>query len=275
MEILVKTEDESRSLGKEKFMPKFRRFRWLTLVAAFGIGASTSIADPISTFGANLTVTVMFPVPVANMLDVTTPDPTDAFLPAATELASGNAGVTQAVNPTSVFAGNMLTFTAGPIAGFAGPGVGTASAVSYGTSQTVNLNNLTMDALTVQLSGTYTYSLAATAGPGGAAGAAFSFQIDNNTNPTTVVLFGPQQNGVVAPPDSTAMCNNCAIAAFDVALPPGVTSINIDPFVSGEATSVPEPSTIVLVLSVPAVICLMKKTGAATHTVAKEEEKHA
>jgi hypothetical protein len=202
---------------------------------------------------------------------VSTPNPTDKFLPNAVSYASGNAGVTQAANPTSTFMNNVLTFTAGPIAGWAGPGIGYASAVSYGTSQTINLDNLTAAPIVIPLSGTYTFSLAATANSGEAAGAAYSFQIDNTTNPATVTLFGPQQFAVVAPPNSSSTCMNCAIAAFNVTLPPGVTSINLDPFVSGNAyANTPEPSTIVLVLPVLLGFCLFRKSIAAANTRAKE-----
>jgi hypothetical protein len=175
--------------------------------------------------------------------------------------------VTQSADPTSDFANNTLTFTAGPVAGSAGlaGGMGSAQAVSFGTSQTINLDNLTMGMLMIQLSGTYTYNLAATAGPGGTAGAAFSFEVDNTTNSTTVVLFGPTQNAVVAPPNSTAMCNNCAIAAFTFAIPPGVTSINVDPFVSGEAFAAPEPSMLIPIGCLVAALLMIRRRARATN----------
>lgn len=238
------------------------------LLAALGSAVFTTnlAASIVSTFSADLTVSLTFPAPIVNMLAVTTPNPTDAFLPGAVASATGDAGVTQAANPTSNFANNTLTFTAGPIAGFAGSGGGSAQAVSFGTSPTINLNNLTLGMLMIQLSGTYTYHLAATSGPSGTAGAAFSFEVDNTSNPTTVVLFGPIQNAVLAPPDSTAMCNNCAIAAFNVALPPGITSINVDPFVSGEAFNMaPEPSMLIPVCCVVAGILAVRRRARAAN----------
>jgi hypothetical protein len=238
------------------------------LLAALGSAVFTTnlAASIVSTFSADLTVSLTFPAPIVNMLAVTTPNPTDAFLPGAVASATGDAGVTQAANPTSNFANNTLTFTAGPIAGFAGSGGGSAQAVSFGTSQTINLNNLTMGMLMIQLSGTYTYHLAATAGPSGAAGASFSFEVDNTSDPTTVVLYGPTQNAVIAPPNSTAMCNNCAIAAFNVAIPPGITSINVDPFVSGEAFNMaPEPSMLIPVCCVVAGILAISRRGRAAN----------
>lgn len=235
------------------------------LIAALGIGVFTTnlAASIVSTFSADLTVNLTFPAPIVNVLDVTTPDPTDAFLPSAVSSATGDAMVTQSADPTSNFANNTLTFTAGPIAGSAGSGGGSAQAVSFGASQTISLDNLTMGMLMIELSGTYTYNLAASAGPGGTAGAAFSFQIDNTTSPTTVVLFGPTQNAVVAPPNSTAMCNNCVIAPFTFAIPPGVTSINIDPFVSGEAAAVPEPSMLIPICCVVAALFMIRRRARA------------
>jgi hypothetical protein len=197
-----------------------------------------------SSFSANLTVNVVFPSSLADVLTVT--PQMDAFLPPPVGKATGIAGVTKLGAPTSNFAKNTLTFTAGPIAGFAGPGVGSASAVSFGTSQSVQLDDLLAVMLPITLSGNYTYSVASMAQDMGAAGASVSFQIDNITTGNTI--YGPVQMAVVSPPDSSANCKNCKIGALKFMIPPGVTSIEIDPFVSGKASSVPEPSDILAAL---------------------------
>jgi hypothetical protein len=205
--------------------------------------AGTTARLNASSFSANLTVNVVFPSSLADVLKVTPQK--DAFLPAPVGKATGTAGV-MLKPPTSNFANNTLTFTAGPITGFAGPGFGSASAVSFGTSRSVQLDDLLPIMLPITLSGNYTYSVASMAQDMDVAGASVSFQIDNITTGNTI--YGPVQMAVVSPPDSSATCKNCRIGALKFMIPPGVTSIEIDPFVSGKASSVPEPSDILAAL---------------------------
>ena len=266
-------------------MQKFRVVLCCLLAAAVAIGApAAALADTMSTFAANLSVTLTFTGAVPANLAVASAAvsclPADlvnnACLPNAVIFVDGNAGVTQAVAPTSVFnaATNTLTFTAGPIAGFAGPGEGYSSAVSYGTSQTINLTNTGAARLRVRITGNYTYSLSATAAlnPQAAAGASYFFRIDNTTNPNLTVPIFTQGLAVVAPPDSSSSGNNVAIPNINLFIAAGATSsINLDPFVSGNAYDVPEPYTIVLVLPMLLGFCLFRKNIAARITLAKEE----
>jgi hypothetical protein len=246
---------------------KTRPFFWQILISLIGIGVfpTNLTADAISTFSASLTVNLTFPAPVLGVLGVST---TAAFLPPAVKMASGEAMAT-AANPTSMFANNVLTFTAGPVSGMAGPGRGEAQAVSFGTSETVVLTNKTAAALTKMLSGTYTYSLAAAAGaPSGVAGAAYSFQVDNTTDPTTLTLFGPQQNALAeaSGSSSTATGTNRPIAAFAVTIPArSFIDITIDPFVSGEAFVAPEPSMLIPVFCAVGALFWIRKRARATN----------
>jgi hypothetical protein len=219
---------------------------------------------PASTFSGNLTLTVTFPAPNPNTLTVTALN--DAFLPNATSMSVGNSGITQAGNPTTNFAGNTLTFTSGPIAGFAIGNGASASAVSFGSSQTIDLDNLTAGMLMVSLSGTYSYSLAATAGPGEAAGASFSFELDNTTNPATITVLGPVESAVVAPPNSSASCQACVLGPVALTIAPGITAINLDPFVSGEATS-PEPSSLIPLACIAGALLAKRKRVQRRKTV--------
>jgi hypothetical protein len=200
-------------------------------------------ANATASYTASLSVSLMFTAP-AGVAVATANNP---FLPNAVCLAMGVAGNTQCANPTSAFANKTLTFTAGPIQGWSGPGVGSASGTSFGTSETISLTNVTAGALMVRLAGTWTSNLATTSGPGGSAGASYSFEIDNTTGGMTTALFGPQQFAVLSPPSPASnTCTNCPIAAFNVPVPAmSFVTINIDPFVSGKAISTPEPSTLV------------------------------
>lgn len=205
-------------------------------------------ANATASFTASLTVNLTFGAPAG----VAVATANDAFLPNAVCLAMGVAGNTQCTNPTSAFAANTLTFTAGPIQGWAGPGVGSASGVSFGTSETISLTNVTAGALMVRLSGTWTSNLATTSKPGGSAGASYSFEVDNTTGGMVTALFGPQEFAVLSPPSpANNTCTNCPIAAFNVAVPAmSFVTINIDPFVSGKATSTPEPSALLPLLGI-------------------------
>ena len=221
---------------------------FLVVFALCGIPAAH--ADTAS-FSSSLTVDLTFPV--INMLDVVSLN--DAFLPNAVCLTQGVAAITACNNPTSTFMNSALTFTAGNVAGNAGPGGGVASGVSFGTSETIKLTNNTGADLKVQLSGTYSYSLAVMATGMAAAGAAVSFQIDERMtlDGDPMAVFGPKDFAIVAPPNATMSCASCAIPAFNIDIPDKTSVfINIDPFASGDAKVVPEPSAFIPLLSMAA-----------------------
>ena len=205
-------------------------------------------ANATASFTASLSVSLTVAAPAG----VAVASANDAFLPNAVCLAMGVAGNTQCTNPTSAFAANTLTFTAGPIQGWSGPGVGSASGVSFGTSETIALTNITAGALMVRMAGTWTSNLATTSKPGGSAGASYSFEVDNTTGGMMTALFGPQEFAVLSPPSPASnTCTNCPIAAFNLAVPAmSFVTINIDPFVSGKAISTPEPSALVPLLGI-------------------------
>jgi PEP-CTERM motif len=228
------------------------------LVCAVPVAHAAPIpANATASYTASLSVSLIFAAPRG----VAVGSANDAFLPNAVCLAMGVAGNTQCANPTSAFAANTLTFTAGPIQGWSGPGVGSASGVSFGTSETISLTNVTAGALNVRLSGVWTSNLATTAKAGGVAGASYSFEIDNTTGGMMTALFGPQEFAVLSPPSpSSNTCTNCPIAAFNVAVPAmSFVTINIDPFVSGKAISTPEPSSLLPLLGVAAAAWLRRR----------------
>jgi hypothetical protein len=238
--------------------------RTLRLVLAFLIvlacGVPAAHAGPVpavATYSANLTVSLTFPViPLLGVASLN-----DAFLPNAVCLAMGVAGNTSCTNPTSRFAANTLTFTAGPVAGFAGPGVGFASGVSFGTSETILLTNLTGAPLVVPLMGTYNYSLATTAIGMTSAGAAVSFQIDERLMlggmPTTLFSIS---DAIVSPPNNSKNVNgNFMVNTMNIPNN-GSLLINIDPFASGDAKSpTPEPSAFVPLLTLATAGWLKRK----------------
>lgn len=217
----------------------------LILFAVCGVPAARANVLPVpamASYSARLRVNLTFPVIVG--LGVASLH--DAFLPPATCLTMGIAATTACTNPTSAFMNNVLTFTAGPVAGSAGPGTGFASGVSFGTSETIVLINRSGGAVMVPLSGTYSYSLTTTAAGQASAGAAVSFQIDETMGGMTTTVFGPQPFAIVSPPNANMSATNAAIPVFNIAIPNGATAdINIDPFASGDAKAVPEPSALI------------------------------
>lgn len=221
-----------RKLGAHVFL--------LLLTLCVGGWLSTVSADP-ATFSADLTVNLTFPAPIPGVLAVAVG--AGPVLPPCVVVAAGQAAGVCA-NPTSTFvpAVNTLTFTAGPIAGNAGPGAGFVFASSSGVSHTITLTNLGAAPLTVGLGGNYNFNLQTTALPGEFASASVFFQIINAG--TGAVLFGPIASNITSPPN--AQDADAVIFGFNLILPPGATDITIDPFVEGQAVVVPEPTTLIL-----------------------------
>ena len=219
----------------------------LIVFAVWGVPAAQANPVPASaSYSSRLSVNLTFPVIVG--LGVASLH--DAFLPAPTCMTMGIGATTACNPPTSKFMNNVLTFTAGAVAGRAGPGTGFASGVSFGTSETIVLINRSGAALMVPLSGTYSYSLTTMAAGQASAGAAVSFQIDETMGGMTTTVFGPQPFAIVSPPNASMSAMNAAIPAFNIALPNGATAdINIDPFASGDAKALPEPSAFVPLLT--------------------------
>jgi hypothetical protein len=243
------------------FMRKIRIALVLVLVvlAVCGVPAARANVVPAAsaTFSANLTVSLTFPV--IRLLGIASLN--DAFLPNAVCLTQGVAAITACNNPTSTFMNSVLTFTAGTVAGNAGPGMGFATGVSYGLSETIQLTNLTGALLTVPISGTYNFLLMTTAMGQSSAGAAVAFQVDERTAldgiPTTV--FGPREFAIVSPPNTTSTCGVCNFS-FNIDIPNNSSVfINIDPYASGDAKAVPEPSAFIPLVTLATAACLRKK----------------
>jgi hypothetical protein len=146
-----------------------------------------------------------------------------------------------------------LTYNTGTINGTAGPApaVGASFGQSTGTSQSIDLTNLLppgSPALAVTLTGNYTFEIGASAAPAlESASASVGFRIVNET--TGAALFTLDgKNSVSAPPnDSNVVFQVPFNLANSVIIPAGGTMrIRIDPFASGTATAVPEPSSLTL-----------------------------
>lgn len=222
---------------------------FLVVLAFCGVlAAHADVLADTASFSSTLSVVLKFPV--INMVGYASLN--DAYLPKATCLTQGVAAITACMDPTSTFAANVLTFTAGTVAGNAGPGIGFASGVSFGISETIKITNNTGADINVPLSGTYNYNLVTKATGTGAAGAAVSFRIEERLtldgNP--MIVFGPKDFAIVSPPDSSSTCVNCPIGMFNIAVPNNSSVfINIDPFASGDA-KVPEPSAFIPLLTI-------------------------
>ncbi|HEX7334118.1 MAG TPA: PEP-CTERM sorting domain-containing protein [Pyrinomonadaceae bacterium] len=219
-----------RKLGAHVFL--------LLLTLCAGGWFSTVSADP-ATFSANLTVNLTFPAPIPGVLAVGIG--AGPVLPLCAVIAVGQAAGVCA-NPTSNFAANTLTFTAGPINGNAGPGAGFVFASSSGVSHTITLTNLGAAPLNVALGGNYNFNLRTTALAGEFARASVFFQIINES--TGAVLFGPIASTITSPPNAQNAA--AVIFGFSMILPPGATDVTIDPFVQGQAATIPEPTTLIL-----------------------------
>ena len=231
-------------------MPALRRR--LLLITALGLcgvlAAHANVLADSASFSSNFSVVLNFPT--INKLDIVSLN--DAFLPKAVCLTQGAAAITACNDPTSMFAKNVLTFTAGEVAGNAGPGTGYASGVSYGVSETIWLTNGNNNDLTVPLSGLYNYNLATMATGAGAAGAAVSFDIYTRTSldGDRTIVFGPKDFAIVSPPDASSTCKNCPYGAFNITVPANSSLfVNLEAFASGDA-KVPEPSMFIPLLTI-------------------------
>jgi hypothetical protein len=234
---------------------------FLVLVGLFGMAPS---AIAVATFHADLSVSLTFPPPVVNTFGYAVL--LDGWgLPGATAIGNANA---QAAPPTNNYGMGVLTFTAGPVDGWAGAPFGQAIAVSVGDSHSINLANLTgsgpptppAQIFHAVFGGNYTYNLSTTiAGANESARAEFSFQILNVT--TNQIIYGPKSDFVTGNQTQAGVVG----FAFAVPLPANsITKIRIDPYVTGWATAsevppppppppppipIPEPSTLFLLSS--------------------------
>src|SRR5690242_7259852 len=110
------------------------------LVAFLAISASSSPwpADATAIFTASLRVNLDIPAATPSLAVTVNNNPSFS----TPSLVSGDAGITSLGPPTSSVAGGRLTFDAGIVSGFAGPGSGAALASSGGSSQSISLTNL-------------------------------------------------------------------------------------------------------------------------------------
>lgn len=203
-----------------------------------------SVPLSAASFSASLTVNVGFPAVLPP--NVVIAPGAGAVLPncVVNLIAQPAGGICN--NATSNFAGNVLTFTAGPINGFSNPPTGGVTANSTGTSQTIVVTNNNAAAVPFDLSIGFMATLNAAAGALEFASASYGFSVLQNA-------------GSIFNASKTLACPACGVAPpvndnprpsiAMLRLPPGATSFVIDPFVNGLAISnleIPEPSSLLL-----------------------------
>jgi hypothetical protein len=227
-----------------------------------GLGAASLFCAQGSTFNANLSVSVIFPAvgalpPNVSIAAGPGSGAAPAILPACmvAVLAQPAGGI--CANPTDSYmapvgAASTLTFTAGPVSGFANPG-GAVTATSTGVSEEVILGNLNPFAVALPLNLSYTANLGVTAAALEFSSATYSFNVTNNG--ASILPGGPNTftlncaacgamnavNPVPLPPNPVMVLIPAA------GVNPGFAFIRIDPLVSGIAISdnipIPEPGT--------------------------------
>lgn len=149
-------------------------------------------------------------------------------------------------DPTSNLGIARLNFHAGSVEGLTLMPFGLAAAESHGTSIQAIVANPGPSSVPFQVELFFVGSLLATAGPSEVASAGYGFTVERNF--TTVSDF-TQIHRITCPACGVMSITDSpdAIVAMDVAPPGGVVSYVIDPFVIGQAVTVPEPSTYLLV----------------------------
>ncbi|MBI3679692.1 MAG: PEP-CTERM sorting domain-containing protein [Acidobacteria bacterium] len=209
------------------------------ILLALGCGLSSA-----ASFDAAVIVDLIFPVPFPPTI---IPALAPGIGAGCFSTTSGFASVTSCPPPTSLFAPNTLTYTAGAVIGSSGPGIGSAFANSFGPSDMLSLTNIGVDPADFFFSVAWTWSLTATAGPLESASAGYDFLVFRGGGGSFAPFFGSSltincvecgtNSSLVAPPP----------VVFFISIPPGQTvQFYVDGFAQGDAHTLPEPSTFLL-----------------------------
>lgn len=209
----------------------------IVFLGTFSSGAFSSVSA--STFFADLDVNLVFIPAAPFVLFVNRGAGPD--LPACSVATVGSA-TADCKDPTSNLGIARLNFHAGSVEGLTLMPFGLAAAESHGTSIQAIVANPGPSSVPFQVELFFVGSLLVTAGPSEVASAGYGFTVERNF--TTVSAF-TQIHRITCPACGVMSITDSPDAI--VAPPGGVVSYVIDPFVIGQAVTVPEPSTYLLV----------------------------